>query len=137
MSRLGICRSRGCGKDHADSVRNSASIGPSGPDVRSVIQVGAMTQRGRCCMTEQESFDSGGPKSWPFEPFPDTALEGSVVDRFSEIARRHSDRVAVSDVKQTFTFAEFAALVDAIAAAIGVADLPFGPVAILLRSEAR
>ena len=32
--------------------------------------------------------DFGGPVDRPYERFPETALEGSIIDRFDAIARR-------------------------------------------------
>jgi amino acid adenylation domain-containing protein len=88
-------------------------------------------------MIGQAAFHSGGPQDWPFEHFPDAALETSVVQRFQETAQRYANRLAISDVQQAFTYAQLAALVAAIAAAIEGARIPGGPVAIMLRNEAR
>ena len=82
-------------------------------------------------------LDHGGPVDRPFEPFPSSALNGSIVDRFEDIARRFATRLAVSDSVRSFTYAELAALVERIAnaTAAAVADRD-GPVAILLASNA-
>src|SRR6266508_2756269 len=82
-------------------------------------------------------LDHGGPVDRPFEPFPSSALNGSIVDRFEDIARRFATRLAVSDSVRSFTYAELAALVERIAhaTAAAVADRD-GPVAILLASDA-
>jgi amino acid adenylation domain-containing protein len=82
-------------------------------------------------------FDAGGPNNWPFEPFPDEAVEGSLVARFDATARRHAFRLAVSDLEQSWTYAELAAFADRIAIAVHAAASRPGPVAILLRNEAR
>jgi amino acid adenylation domain-containing protein len=50
-----------------------------------------------------------------FEPFPRTALQGSIVDRFREIALRHADRAALCDLERKLTYAELAALVGKVA----------------------
>src|SRR5204862_8033333 len=77
--------------------------------------------------------DQGGPVDRPFEPFPESALQQSIVERFATTALRHSSRVAVSDMGRTLTYAELAALVDQIAAATATAiSARSGPVAILL-----
>jgi amino acid adenylation domain-containing protein len=82
---------------------------------------------------ECRPIDYGGPIDRPFESFPCSALEGSIIDRFDTTARRFSSRIAVSDCARRLTYADLAILVDRIAAAIAVAvaDRP-GPVAILL-----
>lgn len=81
-------------------------------------------------------MDHGGPVDRPFEPFPVSALEGSIIDRFAAIAGRFSSRVAISDRARRLTYAELAILVDRIAAATVVASTSRpGPVAILLPNE--
>jgi amino acid adenylation domain-containing protein len=83
-------------------------------------------------------LDHDGPVDWPFEPFPDSALRGSVVDRFDEIARRFSDRPAVTDGVRAFTYGQLAHHAGAVAEAIeGAAAGRPGPVAVLLANEAR
>ena len=83
--------------------------------------------------TESVPIDHGGPVDRPFEPFPCSALERSIIDRFEAVARRFSTRVAVSDCARSLTYADFATLTDRIAdaTAAAAADRP-GPVAILL-----
>ena len=76
--------------------------------------------------------------TFPFEPFPETALEGSVTDRFDSIATRYPERLAVSDETVSLTYAELADLARRIAASCGAATANRGgQVAILLRNEAR
>jgi amino acid adenylation domain-containing protein len=82
---------------------------------------------------ESLPIDHGGPVDRPFEPFPYSARERSIIDRFEAVARRFSTRVAVSDCARSLTYADLATLTDRIAAATAAAaaDRP-GPVAILL-----
>ncbi|MEX0852681.1 MAG: non-ribosomal peptide synthetase [Bauldia sp.] len=75
--------------------------------------------------------------SWPFEPFPVAALDGSVVDRFDAIARRHPARLAASDSDRSLTYSQLAALVDAIAGTVEARVTRSDPIAILLANEAR
>jgi amino acid adenylation domain-containing protein len=83
-------------------------------------------------------LDYGGPTDRPFEPFPYSVLDGSVIDRFSAIARQYPEKLAVQDLTCSLTYAELAALVDRIAAVTDAATVQrAGPVAILLKSEAR
>ncbi len=74
----------------------------------------------------------------PFEPFPETALDGSITDQFEAIVARYPRRPAVSDDTRSLSYADLSLLAGRIAAAIGAAttDRP-GQVAILLRNEAR
>jgi non-ribosomal peptide synthetase component F len=82
--------------------------------------------------------DHGGPVDWPFEPFPEATLDGSIIDRFDAIAARYSERLAVGDESRSLSYSEFSCLVDRIAAAVACATGDrSGPVAILLRNEAR
>jgi amino acid adenylation domain-containing protein len=78
-------------------------------------------------------IDHCGPVDRPFEPFPYSALEGSIIDRFEAIAKRFTTRVALSDRVSQLTYGGLADLVSRIAAdiAVAVADRP-GPVAIVL-----
>jgi amino acid adenylation domain-containing protein len=46
-----------------------------------------------------------------FEIFPESALSGSIVDRFAAVATRYAGRIAVSDIERTMTYAELARLV--------------------------
>jgi amino acid adenylation domain-containing protein len=82
-------------------------------------------------------LDYGGPVNVPFEPFPYSALDSSIIDRFDAVARRFPERLAVQDLTRSLTYAELATLVDQIAAVTSgaTAQRP-GPVAILLKSEA-
>jgi amino acid adenylation domain-containing protein len=83
-------------------------------------------------------IDYGGPVDRPFEPFPYSVLEGSVIDRFYDVAHRFPERLAVQDLTCCLTYCELAALVDRIAAVTTAATAQSaGPVAILLKSEAR
>jgi hypothetical protein len=80
-------------------------------------------------------IDYGGPVDRPFEPFPYSVLEGSVIDRFCNVARRFPERLAVEDLTSCLTYCELAALVDRIAAVTTAATAQSaGPVAILLKS---
>jgi amino acid adenylation domain-containing protein len=83
-------------------------------------------------------LDYGGPVGRPFEPFPDSALDGSVIDRFDAVARRFPERLAIQDLTCRLAYSELAAMVDRIAAVTNAAIAGrAGPVAILLNSEAR
>jgi acyl-CoA synthetase (AMP-forming)/AMP-acid ligase II len=88
---------------------------------------------------ECSPVDYGGPIDRPFEPsFPCAALEGSVIDRFDAIVRRFPDRLAIEDGARGLTYAELWALVNEIAAAVtGATSAGDGPVAVVLRNEAR
>ncbi len=85
---------------------------------------------------ESPPIDLGGPLDWPFEPFPQSALEGSVSDRFDAIAARLADKLAVQDPDRRLSYGQLAAMAGEIAAAVTAAGRP-GPVAILLANEAR
>jgi amino acid adenylation domain-containing protein len=81
-------------------------------------------------------LDYGGPVDRPFEPFPSSAIKGSIIDRFRATARDFSSRIAITDRARHLTYAELAILVDRIAAASVVASAGrLGPVAILLPNE--
>jgi amino acid adenylation domain-containing protein len=82
--------------------------------------------------------DPGGSVDWPFKPFSEAALDGSIIDRFEAIATGYAARLAVSDENRSLSYSELSCMVDRIAATIARAtgDRP-GPVAILLRNEAR
>lgn len=83
-------------------------------------------------------IDHGGPVDRPFEVFPYSALEGSVLDRFDAVVSRFPERLAIQDSTRRLIYAELAVIVDRIAAAATSATAGrAGPVAILLRSEAR
>jgi amino acid adenylation domain-containing protein len=80
---------------------------------------------------------AGGFEAWPFEPFPAAALDGSVLDRFDAVAARNPERLAVGDTERSLTYGELAALAAQAGAALAaMLDRP-GPVAILLKNEAR
>lgn len=82
-------------------------------------------------------LDFDGPSNHSFIPFPVSALEQSVLDRFRAIANRHAQRLAIDDGRQRLTYGEVCARVERIAATLA-ARLPPGddPVAILLDQEA-
>ena len=83
-------------------------------------------------------LDYGGPVDRPFEPFPPSALDGSVVDRFNLVVSRFGGRLAVRDLGRQLNYSELSVLVEQTAAAIAAAaDGRGGPVAIFLRNEAR
>ncbi len=74
----------------------------------------------------------------PIEAFPETAIDGSIPDRFAFGASRYADRTAVSDDARSLTYGELTRLASAIAAAIAVAAADrSGQVAIALRNESR
>ena len=82
--------------------------------------------------------DYGGPVDRPFESFPYAALEGSVIDRFDAVVRRFPTRLAVQDSARKLTYTELSAMANDIAAAVTrVTSGRAGPVAIVLRCEAR
>ena len=83
------------------------------------------------------TVDKGGPVNRPFDPFPCSALDGSIVDRFDATARRFSQHLAISDHVRRLTYRELAIIVDRIAVSVATAtaDRP-GPVAILLARDA-
>jgi non-ribosomal peptide synthetase component F len=83
--------------------------------------------------TESLPIDHGGPVGRPFEPFPCSALEASLVERFGATVRRFWGCIAVCDCTRSVTYGDLALLVDRIAAATAAAvvDCP-GPIAILL-----
>ena len=96
--------------------------------------------RGASPLTHDENspaVDKGGPVNRPFDPFPWSALDGSIVDRFDATARRFSQHLAISDHVRRLTYRELAIIVDRIAVivATATADRP-GPVAILLARDA-
>src|SRR5947208_11054269 len=81
--------------------------------------------------------ESCDPVDLPFEVFADSVLEGSLIDRFREIAHRFASRPAIQDKAVTLTYAELATLVDKIAAAtIAVTQGRAGPVILLLPPDA-
>jgi non-ribosomal peptide synthetase component F len=83
-------------------------------------------------------LDYGGPVDRPFDPLPVSIFTGSVTEHFDAVARRCARRLAIQDDAISLTYAELAALVDRIAAAVAEATAGrVGPVAILLTTEAR
>ncbi len=76
-------------------------------------------------------LDHGGP-TIPFEPFPESAENGSAGERLQEMARRYPDRLAIRDGEISLSFAALSQLVDRIAAAAAAAAPPPGVVAVLL-----
>jgi acyl-CoA synthetase (AMP-forming)/AMP-acid ligase II len=78
-------------------------------------------------------LDYGGPVNEVYEPFPDSALDCSIVHRLDAIARRFSGRIAIADGARSLTYAQLADLVGRVASATirTAGDRP-GPVAILL-----
>jgi acyl-coenzyme A synthetase/AMP-(fatty) acid ligase/acyl carrier protein len=88
-------------------------------------------------MSEHLQIDRPAPTDQPFELFPEEALQAGILDRFDQIARRFSGRLAVRDCSASLTYAELAAKVRNIAAVVTHAAAGrAGPVAILLNSEA-
>jgi amino acid adenylation domain-containing protein len=88
-------------------------------------------------MPECLSLDFGGPIDRPFEPFPERALDASIVDRFEAVARRHPDRLAIQDQANSFTYGQLAALVARIGAATAsLANRSTAPIGILLGRDA-
>jgi amino acid adenylation domain-containing protein len=83
-------------------------------------------------------LDHGGPVDHPIEPFTDAVLEGSIIDRFDMVALRYADRAAIEDARVSLTYADLAALVGRLAAAIGrVTQDRSGPVALLLPADSQ
>ncbi len=80
----------------------------------------------------------GNDATGPFEPFPESAVEGSIIDRFEAVATCYPEHLAASDDTVSLTYADLSRLAGRIAAACAAAttDRP-GQVAILLRNEAR
>jgi amino acid adenylation domain-containing protein len=82
-------------------------------------------------------LDYGGPVDRPFESFPDSTLDRSIIDRFEQTARRFAARIAIADTVRHLTYAELARLVTRITAAtLQIVDGRPGPVAILLPRDA-
>jgi amino acid adenylation domain-containing protein len=83
-------------------------------------------------------IDYGGPVDRPFEAFPESALHGSIVDRFEAIAERFADRLAIQDQTSSLTYRELGTLVAKISAATASAiDGCTGPIGIFLGRDAR
>jgi fengycin family lipopeptide synthetase E len=76
-------------------------------------------------------MDHGDAAGLQFAPFLESALDGSIVDRFDAVVRRFPMRLAVSDAIQSLTYLELASRADRIAAAVIAAiNERTGPVAI-------
>lgn len=90
----------------------------------------------RSTLSMRPPMDHCGPVGRSFEPFPGSALGGSIIDRFDVVVQRFSERVALSDCTDRLTYGELARLVYRIAAAVSdsVADRS-GPVAIMLSRD--
>lgn len=90
----------------------------------------------RSTLSMRPPMDHCGPVGRSFEPFPGSALDGSIIDRFDVVVQRFSERVALSDCTDRLTYGELARLVYRIAAAVSdsVADRS-GPVAIMLSRD--
>ena len=89
-------------------------------------------------ISEYPTLDYGGPVDRPFEAFPESALHGSIVDRFEAIAERFPDRLAIQDQTSSLTYRELGTLVARISAATASAiDGRTGPVGIFLGRDAR
>jgi amino acid adenylation domain-containing protein len=83
-------------------------------------------------------LDYGGPVDRPFEAFPESAIDTSIVARFASIVARHSDRLAIQDHASTLTYRELSALASRITSAVASAGAAReGPVGILLGRDAR
>jgi len=73
-----------------------------------------------------------------FETFPQSALQGSIIDRFDEIAARSANRIAVCDLERALTYSELAEIVrNAAANLAGELRNREGPIAILMPHDAR
>ena len=90
----------------------------------------------RSTLSMRPPMDHCGPVGRSFEPFPGSALDGSIVDRFDAIVQRFSERVALSDCTDRLTHGELARLVYRTAAAVSdcAADRS-SPVAIVLSAD--
>ena len=60
-------------------------------------------------MAECLPADFGGPVDRPFEAFPESDVQASIVDRFEAIAKRFPDRLAIQDQANSFTYRELGA----------------------------
>ena len=83
-------------------------------------------------------LDFGGPVDHPFMPFPVSALDGSVLDRFRSVAQHHVHRLAIHDGQRKITYGELQEAVDRLSGTLA-AVLPEGdaPVAIFLDHTAQ
>ena len=83
-------------------------------------------------------LDHGGPVDWPFEAFPDSDVDASIIDRFEVIANRFPDRLAIQDQSTSLTYRELQTKVAKISAAVAKARMGrAGPIGILLEPDAR
>ncbi|NBC46589.1 MAG: amino acid adenylation domain-containing protein [Gammaproteobacteria bacterium] len=78
-------------------------------------------------------LDANGPQDHPFTPFPDSALDGSILDRFRAIADCYASQIAIDDGQRRLTYRALAQWVDRLAGAL-IQQLPADadPVAIYL-----
>ncbi len=109
---------------------------PSEPFVRDAFQPSQRAAR----PAEILSITPGSPRedrAEPFEPMPEAAIEGSVLDRFLHMAERFPHRLAVQDDDVALTYAELRAQVMRIARGVAAATEGLeGPVAVLARHDA-
>ena len=83
-------------------------------------------------------LDHGGPVDWPFEAFPNSDVDASIIDRFEVIANRFPDRLAIQDQSTSLTYRELQTKVAKISAAVAKARMGrAGPIGILLEPDAR
>jgi amino acid adenylation domain-containing protein len=73
------------------------------------------------------------------EQFPETALNGSIGDRFEEVARRFPDRLAASDAEQSLNYSALADLAGRFRTAISAVVVAerSGPIGIFCRNDVR
>jgi amino acid adenylation domain-containing protein len=89
-------------------------------------------------VSECRSLDYGGPVDLPFEAFPESALQASIVDRFEAIAKRFPDRLAIRSQSRSLTYRELSGLVAKIrAATASAAGSRSAPIGIFLGQDAR
>jgi amino acid adenylation domain-containing protein len=89
-------------------------------------------------VSESPSLDYGGPIDRPFEAFPESALDASIVDRFETIVQRFPNRLAIRGPSSSLTYRELEALVARIGAATAsVMGNRTGPIGIFLDRDAR
>ena len=81
-------------------------------------------------------LDLDGPTDIPFEPFDDGAIEGSIVSRFQEIARRYPTRSAIDDGVTRPTYAEVWRIVCHLARQVESVAPAGRPVAVILPNAA-
>lgn len=89
-------------------------------------------------VAESLSLDYGGPVDRPFEPFPESAVNASIVDRFQAIVERFPGRLAIQGQSSTFNYRELNDLVARISAATAPAiGGRTGPIGIFLGRDTR